>query len=99
MTSQQNDVTSVLTNQRQVLKQPLLQGRHFTQEEILSQIKLLGANNIIIQPIVEQEEGSVEEEASNLEEKKPFSPGLTIADAKSRTCGGQGRHFTGSTET
>lgn len=55
------------------------------QQEILSQIKLLGANNIIIQPIVEQEEGAVadEEEASNLDEKKPFSPGLSIDDARS----------------
>lgn len=54
------------------------------QEEILSQIKLLGANNIIIQPITEQEEGSVDDaEASNLDEKRPFSPGLTIYDAES----------------
>ncbi|MFK7845557.1 MAG: ABC transporter permease [Rhodothermales bacterium] len=53
------------------------------QEEILGQIKLLGANNIIIQPIQFQEEGAVDEEASNLDEKNPFSPGLTIADAES----------------
>lgn len=53
------------------------------QEEILGQIKLLGANNIIIQPIQDQEEGAVDEEASNLDEKNPFSPGLTIADAES----------------
>ncbi|MEM8484433.1 MAG: ABC transporter permease [Bacteroidota bacterium] len=53
------------------------------QEEILGQIKLLGANNIIIQPIEKQEEGAVDEEESNLEEKQPFSPGLTVADAES----------------
>ncbi len=56
------------------------------QEEILGQIKLLGANNIIVQPIIQQEEGAVTdntEESSNLEEKKPFSPGLTIEDARS----------------
>ncbi len=54
------------------------------QEEILSQIKLLGANNIIVQPVEQQKEGAVdEEESSNLDEKKPYSPGLTIADARS----------------
>ena len=56
------------------------------QEEILNQIKLLGANNIIITPITEQEEGEVgdeEDNVSTLGESKPFSPGLTINDAKS----------------
>ncbi len=54
------------------------------QKEILDQIRLLGANNIIIQPIEKQEEGEVtEEESSNLEDKQPFSPGLTMADARS----------------
>ena len=54
------------------------------QEEVLAQIRLLGANNVIIRPVIEQEEGSVaEEEASQASEKKPFSPGLTMADAQS----------------
>lgn len=54
------------------------------QQEILAQMKLLGANNIIIRPVVEQEEGPAEEGADDARsEKKPFSPGLTIADAES----------------
>jgi putative ABC transport system permease protein len=54
------------------------------QQEILAQMKLLGANNIIIKPVIEQEEGQVEEEADPQKaEKKPFSPGLTMADAHS----------------
>src|SRR5512135_1788596 len=32
------------------------------KQEVLEQMKLLGANNIIITPVVEQEEGKVEEE-------------------------------------
>ena len=32
------------------------------KQEILDQMKLLGANNIIITPVIEQEEGVVEEE-------------------------------------
>ena len=55
------------------------------QLEIMSQIRLLGANNIIVTPVVQQTEGSVaEEEASGgPDEKKPFSTGLTLMDAKS----------------
>lgn len=51
------------------------------KQEILEQMKLLGANNIIITPIIEQEEGKVEEdELAKQTEKKRFSPGLTIED-------------------
>lgn len=54
------------------------------EEEILEQIKLLGVNNVIVTPIIEQEEGHVEEdEGSQRGEKKPYSPGLTLADAES----------------
>jgi putative ABC transport system permease protein len=54
------------------------------KQEILDQMKLLGANNIIITPVIEQEEGVVEEEkASKATEKKRFSPGLTLEDGKS----------------
>lgn len=52
------------------------------QEEILSQIKLVGVNNIEIKPIVEQSEEAVGEENS-LEEKKKFSKGLDLKDVKS----------------
>jgi putative ABC transport system permease protein len=54
------------------------------KQEILDQMKLLGANNIIITPIVEQEEGKVaEDELQKKTEKKRFSPGLTLEDASS----------------
>ena len=54
------------------------------KQEVLDQMKLLGSNNIIITPIVEQEEGAVEEdEPSKAAEKKRFSPGLTLQDGES----------------
>ena len=53
------------------------------QQEILDQMKLLGANNIIITPIIEQEEGKVEEGDQKTSEKKKFSPGLTLQDCES----------------
>jgi putative ABC transport system permease protein len=54
------------------------------KQEILDQMKLLGANNIIITPIVEQEEGKVaEDDQQKKTEKKRFSPGLTLEDARS----------------
>ncbi len=51
------------------------------QKEILEQIKLVGVNNIVVKPIVEQKEESVEE-AVGKKEKKKFSPGLTVRDVK-----------------
>jgi putative ABC transport system permease protein len=53
------------------------------QQEILEQIKLVGVNNIVIEPIVEQEEMNLTEDADDTEkEKKKFSPGLTLRDAQ-----------------
>ena len=52
------------------------------QQEILDQIKLVGVNNIIITPVVEQTEEAVETE-SPLSEKTKFSPGLSLRDAAS----------------
>lgn len=52
------------------------------QQEILDQIKLVGVNNIVIKPIIEQKEEKLEE-ASGKKEKKKFSPGLTIRDVAS----------------
>ena len=48
-----------------------------TQEKILVQMNTLGANSIIINPIIEQEEGDVEEEEGNPDERQPnrFTPG------------------------
>lgn len=53
------------------------------QKEILEQIKLVGVNNIVITPIVEQKEEDVTETTATKKEKKNFSPGLTLLDARS----------------
>lgn len=53
------------------------------QQELLNQIKLVGVNNIVIKPIVEQEEEKLNEKANGKKEKKKFSPGLTIRDVQS----------------
>ena len=50
------------------------------EQEILEQMKLLGANNIVITPIVEQKEGAVAKDDSKKETKR-FTPGLTYLDA------------------
>ena len=52
------------------------------QEEILNQIKLVGVNNIVVKPILEQEEEKIEE-GPGKREKKRFSPGLTLRDVRS----------------
>jgi putative ABC transport system permease protein len=49
------------------------------QQEILEQIKLVGVNNIVIKPVVEQKEEKLEEQTGKKETKK-FSPGLTVRD-------------------
>jgi putative ABC transport system permease protein len=53
------------------------------QQEILNQIKLVGVNNIVIKPIIEQKEEKLNEQASGKKEKQKFSPGLTIRDVNS----------------
>jgi putative ABC transport system permease protein len=50
------------------------------EQEILAQMKLLGANNIVITPIVEQKEGALEKDAKK--QSKRFSPGLSWLDAR-----------------
>lgn len=50
---------------------------------LLEQMKLLGANNIIITPNVEQEEGEVSEDIVSESDKQHYSPGLTLLDAES----------------
>ena len=52
------------------------------QQEVLSQMQLLGTNNVIIQPVIEQQEGDVDQE-NTTEDAKRFSPGLTLEDLKS----------------
>src|SRR5690349_12255051 len=51
------------------------------EQEILEQMKLLGANNIVITPIVEQKEGKVDTDPSAKKESKRFTPGLSYLDA------------------
>jgi putative ABC transport system permease protein len=51
------------------------------EQEILQQMRLLGANNIVVTPIVEQTEGKVDKDDSKKHSKK-FTPGLTYLDAQ-----------------
>jgi putative ABC transport system permease protein len=50
------------------------------QQDILEQIKLVGVNNIIINPVIEQVDEKVDGDS---EDKKKFSPGLRMLDVKS----------------
>jgi putative ABC transport system permease protein len=50
------------------------------EREILEQLRLLGSNNVLITPLVEQKEGPAEDPPAK--EVKKFSPGLTYADAQ-----------------
>lgn len=52
------------------------------QQEILNQIKLVGVNNIVIKPIIEQKDEKVNEKVGK-KEKTKFSPGLTVRDVAS----------------
>ena len=54
------------------------------QQEILEQIKLVGVNNIVVTPIIEQTEEEVEDEENVASaSKKQFSSGLTMQDVQS----------------
>jgi putative ABC transport system permease protein len=50
------------------------------EAEILAQMRLLGSNNVMIEPLVEQKEGPAKEQDNK--EVKKYSPGLTYADAQ-----------------
>ncbi|HEV8597970.1 MAG TPA: ABC transporter permease [Gemmatimonadales bacterium] len=50
------------------------------EAEILAQLRLLGSNNVMITPLVEQKEGPAKEEDHKAVKK--YSPGLTYADAR-----------------
>ncbi|MDR2848582.1 MAG: ABC transporter permease [Bacteroidales bacterium] len=55
------------------------------QQEILEQIKMVGVNNIIIVPVLPEEDEDSNEDASSAADagqKKKFSKGLTMADAE-----------------
>jgi len=49
------------------------------EAEILEQMKLLGSNNVIVTPLVEQKEEKAKDEGTK--EPKRYSPGLTVRDA------------------
>lgn len=51
------------------------------EQEVLAQMRLLGSNNVVITPVVDQHEGPVES-ATAPREVKRFSPGLSYADAE-----------------
>ena len=51
------------------------------EQEILEQIRLLGSNNVVITPVVEQKEELATDQPESQKEIKRFSPGLTYADA------------------
>jgi len=51
------------------------------EQEILQQMKLLGANNIVVTPLVEQKEGKVEKDDGKKQSKR-FTPGLSYLDAQ-----------------
>jgi putative ABC transport system permease protein len=53
------------------------------EQEILSQMRLLGVNNVVITPIVEQTEGKVQSDDDGKKDSKRFTPGLTYLDAES----------------
>lgn len=50
------------------------------QQEIMEQIKLVGVNNIVIEPVVEQVEEQVDQDSNLDREKSKFSPGLKMSD-------------------
>jgi len=52
------------------------------QQELLEQIKLVGVNNIVIKPVLEQKEEKIDEQPGK-KDKKKFTPGLTVRDLKS----------------
>lgn len=51
------------------------------EQEILEQMRLLGSNNIVIAPIVEQKEEAARQQGER--QPRKFSPGLTVQDAAS----------------
>ncbi len=52
------------------------------QQEILEQIKMVGVNNILISPIVEESGNSDEENGNGIQQRGKFSRGLTLLDAE-----------------
>lgn len=53
------------------------------QEEVLSQMKLLGTNNVIVKPVIKQLDENTANQTSIQQQQNRFSPGLTLEDMKS----------------
>jgi putative ABC transport system permease protein len=53
------------------------------EKEILAQLELVGVNNIVVTPIIDDGETEAEETEDENSERKRFSKGLDILDAKS----------------
>lgn len=53
------------------------------QQEVLNQMKLLGTNNVIVEPVVKQMDENVSDQASIRQKQNKYSPGLTLEDMKS----------------
>ncbi|MCH2215788.1 MAG: ABC transporter permease [Flavobacteriales bacterium] len=53
-----------------------------TQAELNEQMKLVGVNNIVVEPIIEQSEENLDQ-GTGLKEKEKYSPGLKLSDAES----------------
>src|SRR5678810_431060 len=54
------------------------------EQEILQQMRLLGTNNVVITPLVEQKEEQTKDETATPGAKKPkkYTPGLSFHDAE-----------------
>lgn len=52
------------------------------QKEILDQIKMVGVNNILINPIFEAPDEQQSQDENAQKQKKKFSPGLTLSDVE-----------------
>lgn len=52
------------------------------EQEILEQMRLLGTNNVVVTPLVEQKEEQAGEDPAAAKAPRKYTPGLTHADAK-----------------
>jgi putative ABC transport system permease protein len=53
------------------------------QQEVLQQMQLLGTNNVIIEPVISQVEGEIQQTSKPGKEQNRYSPGLTLRDMQS----------------
>jgi len=53
------------------------------QQEVLQQMQLLGTNNVIVEPVVRQVEGDVQQVGGLTQDENRYSPGLTLEDMQS----------------